>query len=254
MRVTSQQRKSSSGKQSSLDLTIFIFHYLTPYSVRLSIRILFLLSKNSSLSNFKKSFLHPKDTITTGSFHNYGRTRITLSKNVVCNEKIIADRQSTPTGFNFSVLSKSPACDSHQNVKFQNVNLVQLGLRTWTGLSTACWEKCTRVSAVSSVVQLYKINQTVSHEHAQYRCRTFKGLLLLSFCLTWKQKKSTKKKRKLIKFVALLTFCYTNPRDWGGRTKGITRYLVVEKNLVQALLDVHTVFVSLFRCCWNSRL
>jgi len=33
------------------------------------------------------------------------------------------------------------------------------------------------------------------------------------------------------------------------RRKGIIRYLVVDKNLVQAFLGVHTVFVSLFRCC-----
>jgi len=48
--------------------------------------------------------------------HNGGRTNILSSQNTVCHEKIIPDLQSIPTGFNFGLLSKTSASDSHQHV------------------------------------------------------------------------------------------------------------------------------------------
>lgn len=153
-------------------------HYLSPYSVKLSTGILFLLSYNSSLSNFKKMFLHPKYTFTIGIFHNYGNQESSKTK----MKTNIADTQVYPQVFS-SVYSQS-----HHHVtvtRMWNFRMWLVQLISWTGLSTDCWEKCTRVSAVSPLVQLYKENnQTANHEHAWYRWGTFKGLLLLSFCLT----------------------------------------------------------------------
>lgn len=67
-----------------------------------------------------------------------------------------------------------------------------------------------------------------------------------------------KRERERIKFVTLNFLlhqsmqmrCTQGEGWWERESSG----MVMDKNLVQVLLGVHTVFVSLFRCCWNSRL